>query len=551
MADVDWRGIESLVESGKFIAGNEKFNAFKKWVLKASEDEVAAEVEHAPVVWAFLVGFAGAKSMYRKMIVQVFNKLTAVPSWVTAWEQLPDLHAKLKTLHEDLQAALGAQHEAIMKSVAPGAMKSLKREDKPEHVRHEIEKEKLIDVIREEGAGAVAGDFSAPEEPDAGGGGRPLSALQRGIDAVLELTSDALLDSAGGPALDELRIACIQCSDDETAFAQEVGHAHQVFSWLLHYAKRRSQVVAKLAEVMNQLMNSESWSSVFVSSVPLRDALQELSVDAQAALALQSEKILRLVSSEARHLAQTGKVDEGAVHASKMFRSVRAAAPKVDQPPPPPPRDEWKTAKTPEGHAYYYNPRTRESTWERPEALGGVHVYSAGDLIEVWSNSLRTWGRGKVLEVHEGMVTCEFVLPNGSAAKKELPARHRDLRVFVQPAREPWSREEEPAYRAWFDGVQGGGSKAADPVARFLTTSGLHRRVLKQVWAVANPGNLKEIGFEEFAGCCRLVAHCQALPGDSSLIKEAESGAAERPLRVMLRTDSIDRAPAALPRFAA
>lgn len=47
---------------------------------------------------------------------------------------------------------------------------------------------------------------------------------------------------------------------------------------------------------------------------------------------------------------------------------VASAACGPDGPaPPPPPVDEWKTAKTPTGKTYFYNRRTRESSWKLPK----------------------------------------------------------------------------------------------------------------------------------------------------------------------------------------
>lgn len=61
----------------------------------------------------------------------------------------------------------------------------------------------------------------------------------------------------------------------------------------------------------------------------------------------------------------------------------------------------------------FWSPRTRESTWERPDALGGAivgrlesdlrlrvaEVYKVGDDVEVWSNSKRASGHLESLDV--------------------------------------------------------------------------------------------------------------------------------------------------------
>jgi len=99
----DWTAIENMVRAENYIAGNSEFNAFTKAVLKASVEEVDQQVDHAAVVWDFLFDFAATKKMYRRLIIQVFKKLTQVPSWTAAFEREKHLHAKIQILHEDLQ----------------------------------------------------------------------------------------------------------------------------------------------------------------------------------------------------------------------------------------------------------------------------------------------------------------------------------------------------------------------------------------------------------------------------------------------------------------
>jgi len=82
---------------------------------------------------------------------------------------------------------------------------------------------------------------------------------------------------------------------------------------------------------------------------------------------------------------------------------------------------------------------------------------------------------------------------------------------------------------------------------QYLASSGLHRRALREVWNVANPQMKDVLGQEEFARCCRLIAHCQALAGKDpyeALFKEGG-----RPLRVFLREQCLGRQPRQPPRF--
>eukprot|EP00933_Yihiella_yeosuensis_P028736 TRINITY_DN22569_c0_g1_i1.p1 TRINITY_DN22569_c0_g1~~TRINITY_DN22569_c0_g1_i1.p1 ORF type:complete len:617 (+),score=169.45 TRINITY_DN22569_c0_g1_i1:90-1853(+) len=577
-----WEKIQDILEKDKIMAANSEFNAFKKQVLKASEEEIDAQAEHAPMMWDFLIQFAAKKSFFRSLIIQVFNKLMQVESWVKAWEAHPELHTKVQSLHEDLQAALGAQHEVILKSIAPEALKSIAKvaqADKPEQVQAAAEKERMVDAIRDEVAGSCSdAAFGAPgtesessskleavpedEEAHAPVVQSPLAALQEGIDATLAITDAASMDSGGTSALNKLRIGCIKCAGLEVYFQQEAHQAFEVFTFLLSCAKRHADSVEGVAEVMNQLMSSPSWSSAFQSSLPMKERLRDLPESAQIALGLQHEEVMKMIDPAAQKKAGGGDVPASIRQVAVAMQSIRvqpaAVAASIAAPPapaPPPPKDEWKEAKTPEGHFYYYNPRTRESVWERPAALGGPRVYAVGDAVEVWSNSRRAWGRGKVEKVEGDKVTAEFTLKGGSIAKKELPSQHRDLRpAEAEDPSQGLSPEEKACYQKLFDTIPGGTgggysssssstTKPAIPIAKFLTKSGLKRPALKQVWAVANPGSKSELGFKEFADCCRLVAHCQAMR-DMPLVKEAD-----RPLRVKLRTTGLSTRPPFLPTF--
>jgi len=572
----DWTAIENMVRTENYIAGNSEFNAFKKAVLKASVEEVDQQVDHAPVVWDFLIGFAAIKKMYRSLILQVFNKLTQVPSWTAAFEREKGLHAKLQTLHEDLQAALGAQHNVIMMSITPEALKamsSMRHTEQPEQVRMAAHKEKMVDAIREEAEiqdeeafGNAADDVEGNEVPTESDDSATL--LQEAIDAIEDLDEEALLASAGIDALNPLRIACIRCAGHEEILEKELDHAHRVFGFLFSLARTRPEVVSGVAEVVNVLVQSPSWLGLLETSPPLQEALRDLPVDVQVALGIQHEKVMRLLNTEARSKATKGEIPDVvkgvAVKMRELHRPARpessaagAAQPRhsaaaATRPTPSAakaarqPRDEWKEAKAPTGHSYYYNLATKETTWERPAALGGLHIYKVGEAVEVWSNSQRVWGNGKVERIEEERIFVEFTLPNGGTAKKELPRSHRDLRPTAhRAAREGWSSQEKAAYQQYFESLPGDKSaKPATVVAQFLKASGLPRPALKQVWAVSNPGCKVKVGLEEFARCCRLVAHCQGMGKDSPLLLKAE-----RPLRVKLREECLSKRPPALPCF--
>lgn len=583
-----WSQIEQLVAQGKYMSGNNEFNSFKKQVLKASVDEISAVSMHAPMMWDFLIGFAACKKMYRSLIIQVFNRLTQVPSWAAAWEAQPALKEKLQTLHEDLQAALGCQHPIFAKSINAAALKSMAQvsiHERPEEVRKDMERSRMVDAIREEAVTSpsrraaaafdahTAFDAHAPaeesqevhvaaeaERPHSAGASRPLSpydpsrALLEGIDAVEAIDDCTKMDSGGMDALSLLRIGCLVCAGNEGIFCKEMDHALNVFNFLLSLVKQKPAAIEPVAEVMNQLMASPSWSAMFDFS-PLKERLRELPEEAQAALGLQHEKVLGLIVPQAQVRAHGGDIPENLKGLASKMMSIRPAArlPTAAAEPPPrpkPPKDEWKEAKTPEGHSYYYNLSTRESTWERPQALGGPRVYKVGQEVDVWSNGMRLWGRGRVEKVDGDKVLADFTLPGRGVAKKELPASHRDLRP-APPSAPVLSSEERAAYQALFEPLPVGASaetRQGIAVAAFLGKSGLKRSALKQIWHVANPGSKSDLTIEEFGRCCRLVAHCQALlwlgGADANLVMEAD-----RPLRLRLREELLVLKPPAPPKF--
>eukprot|EP00928_Gymnodinium_smaydae_P027775 TRINITY_DN21369_c0_g1_i1.p1 TRINITY_DN21369_c0_g1~~TRINITY_DN21369_c0_g1_i1.p1 ORF type:complete len:263 (-),score=47.76 TRINITY_DN21369_c0_g1_i1:188-976(-) len=247
----DWDRVRYLVEKQHYVGGNEEFNAFHRKALAAEADDdetgLPKYVECAPLMWDFLTGFAACKPMYRKKLVQVFDRLLDDPGWSDAWDQLaPELSERVASLHEDLQAAL---------------------KPRPPPVR-------------------VARTLSCSS-------GRSVRSLPGGIDA--------------------------RCED------------------------------------------------------------ASLSVE-----------------------------------------------------------EEWREAKTPEGHTYYYGLRSRQATWDRPSALGGPTIFHSGDAVEIWSKSLKVWARGQVEKVADGVVQVSFALPGGKVGRKALPGQHhRDLRFLPSERHAP------------------------------------------------------------------------------------------------------------------
>eukprot|EP00927_Polykrikos_kofoidii_P071811 TRINITY_DN6801_c0_g1_i1.p1 TRINITY_DN6801_c0_g1~~TRINITY_DN6801_c0_g1_i1.p1 ORF type:complete len:655 (+),score=82.88 TRINITY_DN6801_c0_g1_i1:127-1965(+) len=561
--------IADIVKNRNYKSGNDAFNTFKKKAIaKGSETELQALALHAPVVWDFLVGFAAVKAMYRKHIIQVFHKLMEIPEWVDAWEAQSALHVRMKELHEDLQAALALQSTVLQKSISPEAFKSMagvKLEERPEHVRVDIAKDRLVDQIAEDSLAASdplsetsETNSQPPAEQAARGAAEPsnpeaeFAALHEGISEAIAIKSEKAMDVDGKRALQKLRVGCIRCAGREDIFQQDAGLSHEVFHFLFSYVRRRPSEVSHVAEVVNQLMASPSWAIGLGASDVLKEELRSLPLRTQAYLGLQHKQLLQCTISDAQTQAKSGDLKD-AVEVAEVMKSIRFTPTETEaskttsdtsEPPPPPPaKDEWKEARTAEGHCYYFNVRTRQSVWERPDCLGGPMVYKVGEEVEIWSNSQKVWGRGTVKAVNNGLVTAEFSLPNGQTAQKELPAKHRDLR-HLERAR--WTELESTQYREWFlslPRVDGDADvRTGVGVAEFLRGSNIPREALMQVWAVGNPDGKEHLNFESFARCCRLVAHCQHLltVGQEEVYLVNEGG---RPLRVKLRGDCLPAKP--------
>jgi len=301
--------------------------------------------------------------------------------------------------------------------------------------------------------------------------------------------------------------------------------------------------------------------------------IRELPEETQAALGLQHEKVMKCISESAKQRAEREDVEESVKKVAPLMKSLRPTAEAetsgtesstavtagytADPAPeaaaahkaPAPVEEVWKSARTPQGHTYYFNLRTKESRWDRPKELGGPVVFTVGAKVEVWSHSCNAWGKGTVEKVDDvsGKVVCDFSLPNGQVAKKELPAGHKDLRLLADShaSTENFTKEEEELYKKLFESLPGKNEKkGAKAIADLLIKSGAKKQTLRQVWAVVNPGLKQELEYEDFARCCRLVAHCQVMGLDSQIVD-----AGERPLRVELRSNCLFKRPSQLPVF--
>ena len=186
--------------------------------------------------------------------------------------------------------------------------------------------------------------------------------------------------------------------------------------------------------------------------------------------------------------------------------------------------------------------------------------WSVGDWIEVFSNSKASWCLGRITQVFPDKVRVVYQLPGSSGddwMEKELLFGSTDLRRAEAPqaaveAKPQWSKTEEAAYREEFAKLlpfsTGKSTLDSDPLAEYLKTCGLPRKVLKQIW-IASVKSATQADFDDFACCCRLIAHCQiALAnGDAATIEVMEQAGEQ--LRQLLREKFLDKSPSKMPEF--
>jgi hypothetical protein len=301
----DWNKLEALVTGGNFSSGNELFGKLHEKVKKKGvEDEIRQQAQHAKVVWEFLIGFAAADrkwKMFKPRLLVVVKVLLELDEWAQVLQNSDELQEQLRKLPEELQSVLGAQGEVLAKAISPEALKSMKlgvrAEDTPAQVAVYLAKEQLVAEIQDaskpqEGSSpdANAFDLGAAEE-ELPGVVSAIASLQDGIDEVTAINGDKQMDASGKGALDKLRIGCIRCVDQENLLQQEAERSPQVFQFLLSYVRRAgNRAVGPVAEVMNLLMASPSWSSTLQASDMLKDDLRKLPKEMQAALGIQNEK---------------------------------------------------------------------------------------------------------------------------------------------------------------------------------------------------------------------------------------------------------------------
>lgn len=312
------------------------------------------------------------------------------------------------------------------------------------------------------------------------------------------------------------------------------------------------------------------------------------------------------------------------------------------------PPDKWEKAYAGNVKEYFWNPRTRERCWKKPEQVAppsdtgsfSCHdgILRVGTRVEVFSSSRQAWFPGYVDTVRVGMATVAFQLPGMSPfelAKKELPLGDTEIRPLADgdadaistppnvndaqtaaaarrmpeaasgghprnaallgntsttgrtsdvprattrrmdvqsgmsgqhchgypglgnsslpsrssvmpeektsgaPNAEPevhaFTVDEKFAYTGFFKQAMQSLRTDQMAVAKYLASSRLPRRTLKEVWQATNPTMRQTLNQDEFFMSCRLIGHCQAMQknGSTEELKVLEDGGHD--LRVRLR----------------
>lgn len=395
---------------------------------------------------------------------------------------------------------------------------------------------------------------------------RTLTPLSEGIEAVLAITNNVQMENAGVSAFAVLRKGCLHAAGDDEVFEKEADDAAPTLNFLIDFVQKNRLRLRQVLEVLHLLMASEAWVNAYQGSPMLQERVsQELPNEIQAAFGMAHPQIMMSIAPAAQTMVKEKKVDPALAKVKHDMEKLRKGGHVVKEEPAEKKKEDkstdddpanWREAKAPgSGATYYYNTKTRESRWTRPECLGGEHKYKVGDEVEVYSNSNKAWGAGKILEVKEKTVVAEFAVPggNGQMAKKELPSNHQHLRLLDKSKVEDksdadvaLSDEEKKVYQHYFKHC----SKGSDAVqgqffSRFLAHCGLPRRALKEIWSVANPDLKKDLSFDEFSKSCRLVAHGQDLEANGQEKLLVDGGA---PLKTMLQS-KLGSVPPKMPDF--
>lgn len=582
------------------------FKSLRRCILASEEEELVRVADKAAITWSFLLAFGAEQPSLNRQVSECVSVLMSSERWERVAQQ-PDLQAKVQDLPEDLQTAFAAQHETLMKSFSADAMKKMRQKVVPEELRKtEVdsgvraykEADKLRSGMIEDSADDVR---NVPVFPGRGHGAQQdsvRSELHESIEAVLLIDNPVKFENAAISVFGQLRRGCLHAMCVPEVFDNEAESAPAVFHFLIDFAKKNRIRLKQISEVLNILMASPAWAESFNASPMLKQRVQsELSDSVQAVFGLQHEQLMEAVSDTARRRAvseQSNPDIKDAQEVAEKMRSMRSglqvqfldsvhelhfggmeqltrarraadavvsAAERVHEAVT---ADEWREATTPEGKKYYYSVRTRESRWERPKitkaANLSAHGFHVGDSVEVYSNSGKVWCAGIVEKIAEHTVTIAFQLPNAKPnewATKELPLSHKDLRkpeqamgstsLLLAAKQLTWLPEERAAYEQFYEGLIQNGTVDPQVIPQFLSSSGLPRRSLREIWGVANPELRPTLSLDEFCLSCRLVGHCQAMRDDEAKSRLLTQGG--QPLAALLKGRCMGVPPQSPPVF--
>jgi len=386
--------------------------------------------------------------------------------------------------------------------------------------------------------------------------------MQESIEGVLKIKTGRQFENAASNVFAYLRRSCLHSMQFPEILDAEASHAPAVFNFLIDFVKRHRIMLKQVCEVLNILMSSPAWACCFNASGILRQRVQtELPEDVQVAVGLQHEELMQSVTNPARQKASREDAPETreGLEVARSMRTMRKGlqvrflesvqeinfGPGAEDMRPEHKAEEalasawqrvneaaqveeWKTAQTPDGKTYYYNVRTRESSWTKPKEVKATNItangYNVADKIEVYSNSQKVWCLGHVEKLSEDKMTVAFQVPGAKPHEwvyKELSLQQlKDVRRphGGETKHAAWTAEERGVFDRTFKQLVQAGASEEDPhlFVEYLSRSRLPRRTLKEIWSLANPEMRPSLGFEEFCMAGRLVGHCQVMQAEAN-----------------------------------
>ncbi|CAJ1385619.1 unnamed protein product [Effrenium voratum] len=382
------------------------------------------------------------------------------------------------------------------------------------------------------------------------------TALMEAINAVL--AHGASSSPAHGPRKDGgsivvlLKRGCLKSLRAPSVLCRAADYAGQVLHFLLGFVMKRPDHLLQVAEVFNILLSSDEWLQHLRPNGDGGLVVQELlslSSEQQAALGMQNDELLAMMSPEVAQLAhdQPSRLLQDAGQVRMELEKIRSGLGEGGL--------RFKSSVQELRFEPSYRSGLASKEAELPCAKPRV-----GEKVEVFSNSVQRWCPGFVEKVSRTEVTIAFQLPNARAnewSKKSLALGHSELRWVSRAPGSPmpsagstldskrattkpasgffgtslptnWAPEEVQLYDSLFAELEGlvcgPNENGMDPLASaqldYIAQSGLPRRALREIWQVANPHLRASLGLEEFRACCRLVGHCQAMSTQSEDDKE-------------------------------